>query len=115
MISARWGVSLHDPVGKGTRVVTDERGQRRKERLYFYGYKQHVSFNVQTGLITSIRASPGSAYDVHFLPSLIESDLEQGSLWGSWPVLARNRPGSNPGGSAPGGGKREGKRKQRGS
>jgi len=65
-------------VGKATPVVTDERGQRRKERLYFYAYKQHVSFNAQTGLIASIRASPGSAYDVHFLPSLIEGDLEQG-------------------------------------
>ena len=31
--SARWGVSLQDPVGKATRMVTGERGQRRKERL----------------------------------------------------------------------------------
>jgi len=65
-------------VGKGKRVVTYEKGRKRKERLYFYGYKEHVSINAQTGLITSIRASPGSAYDGHFLPSLIESDLEQG-------------------------------------
>jgi len=68
--SARWGV-------KGKRVVKDERGRKRKERLYFYGYKGHVSMNAQCGLITTIRASPGSAYDGHYLPSLIESDLEQ--------------------------------------
>jgi len=59
-------------------MVKDEKGRRRKERLYFYGYKQHVSFNAQTGLITSLRPSPGSAYDGHFLPTLIEYDLEQG-------------------------------------
>lgn len=69
--SARWGV-------KGNKMVKDEKGRRRKERLYFYGYKQHVSMNAQTGLITSLRPSPGSAYDGHFLPSLIEGDLEQG-------------------------------------
>jgi len=69
--SARWGV-------KGNKLVRDEEGRRRKERLYFYGYKGHVSMNAQCGLITSIRASPGSAYDGHFLPTLVEEDLEQG-------------------------------------
>jgi len=69
--SARWGV-------KGKKVVRDEKGRRREERLYFYGYKEHVSFNAQTGLITSTRVSPGSAYDGHFLPTLVEEDLEQG-------------------------------------
>lgn len=62
---ARWGV-------KG------ERGRKQKERLYFYGYKEHVSMNAQCRLITSTRASPGSAYDGHFLPPLVESDLEEG-------------------------------------
>jgi len=76
--NARWGVSLQDPVGKGTKRVTDEKGRSRKEKEYFYGYKQHVSLNAETGLITSLRFSPGSAYDGHFLPPLIESDLEQG-------------------------------------
>jgi len=58
--------------------VSDEKGRRRKQKEYFYGYKQHVSLNAETGLITSLRFSPGSAYDGHFLPPLIESDLEQG-------------------------------------
>jgi len=62
---ARWGV-------KG------ERGRKQKERFYFYGYKEHVSMNAQCRLITTIRASPGSAYDGHFLPLLVEEDLEQG-------------------------------------
>jgi len=79
--SARWGV-------KGNKMVKDERGGKRKERLYFYGYKEHVGFNTQTGLITSLRPSPGSAYDGHFLPSLIEDDLEQGVLVG---VVAADR------------------------
>ena len=69
--SARWGV-------KGKKVVRDEEGRRRKERLYFYGYKEHVSMNARCGLITSTRASPGSAYDGHYLPTLVEEDLEQG-------------------------------------
>jgi len=68
--SARRGV-------KGNKMARDEKGRRRKERIYLYCYKQHVSLNAQTGLITSLRPSPGSAYDGHFLPSLIESDLEQ--------------------------------------
>lgn len=69
--SARWGV-------KGNKVVRDDKGGKRKERLYFYGYKEHVSMNAQARLITSAKHSPGSAYDGRYLPPLIESDLEQG-------------------------------------
>ncbi len=54
------GCPYRIPGGKGNKMVKDERGQRRKERVYFYGYKEHVSMNAQCGLITSIRASPGS-------------------------------------------------------
>lgn len=64
------------PVGKGTKRVTDEKGWSRKEKEYFYGYKQHASLNAETGLITSLRFSPGSAYDGHYLPTLVEENLE---------------------------------------
>ena len=65
-------------MGKGNKVVRDEKGRKRKERLYFYGYKEHVSMNAQCGLVTSLRPSPGSAYDGHYLSPLVESDLDQG-------------------------------------
>ena len=45
---------------------------------YLYNHKQHVSLDAQTGLITSVHHSDGSAYDGHHLMGLIEQDLEQG-------------------------------------
>jgi IS5 family transposase len=68
---ARWGV-------KGNRRVRDERGELRREKEYFYGYKAHVSLNAETELITSLKVTPGSAYDGHHLRTLVEQDLAQG-------------------------------------
>ena len=36
-----------------------------------------MSFNPQAGLITSLKVTPGSAYDGHQLPGLVEQDLAQ--------------------------------------
>lgn len=68
---ARWGV-------KGNKRVRDEKGEERQQKEYFYGYKTHVSLNGETGLITSLTVTPGSAYDGHQLPALVEQDLAQG-------------------------------------
>jgi len=78
MVMLAGGCPYRIPVGKGNKVVRDEKGRKRKERLYFYGYKEHVSMNAQCGLVTSLRPSPGSAYDGHYLSPLVESDLDQG-------------------------------------
>ena len=68
---ARWGV-------KGKKVVRNEVGGKEERREYFYGYKAHVSLNAETGFITSLKVTPGAAYDGHQLPSLVEQDLAQG-------------------------------------
>lgn len=68
---ARWGT-------KGTRRERDETGKQVRRRELFYGYKAHVSLNAKTGFVTSVRVTPGHAYDGHQLPSLVEEDLAQG-------------------------------------
>lgn len=68
---ARWGV-------KGKRVVRNEEGEKQQQREYFFGYKTHLSLNAETGLITSLKVTPGPAYDGHQLPALVEEDLAQG-------------------------------------
>ena len=68
---ARWGV-------KGKKVAVDEAGKKHEQREYFFGYKSHVSLNAETGLITSLKVTPGSAYDGHELPGLVGGDLAQG-------------------------------------
>jgi IS5 family transposase len=69
---AAWGV-------KHTKKVRDEKGTVVKHKEYFFGYKQHVSLNAATGLITSVTHTAGNAYDGHQLPTLVENDLAQGS------------------------------------
>lgn len=51
------------------------KGKKQGRTQYFYGYKQHVSLDAQTGLITSVHHSDGSAYDGHHLMGLIEQDI----------------------------------------
>lgn len=68
---AAWGV-------KHTKKLRDQQGNRVEQREYFYGYKQHVSLNAATGLITSVTHTAGNAYDGHQLPTLVKSDLAQG-------------------------------------
>ena len=68
---AAWGV-------KHTKKVRDQEGKIVKQKEYFYGYKQHVSLNAETGLITSVTHTAGNRYDGHHLPTLITSDLAQG-------------------------------------
>jgi len=68
---AKWGV-------KHSKKVRDQAGNTVEQKEYFYGYKQHVSLNAETGLITSATHTAGNAYDGHERPTLVESDLAQG-------------------------------------
>lgn len=67
---AAWGV-------KHTKRERDEQGKTVKRPQYFHGYKAHVSMNTGSDLITSVRVTPGNAYDGHRLPELVESDLRK--------------------------------------
>ena len=68
---AAWGV-------KHTKKFRDQQGKTVKQKEYVYGYKQHVSLNAASGLITSVTHTAGNAYDGHQLPVLIKSDMAQG-------------------------------------
>jgi len=68
---ARWGV-------KHTRRVKDAKGKTVRQKVYFHGYKAHVSLNAETGLITSALVTPGNGHDGHQLPKLLEKDLDLG-------------------------------------
>jgi len=68
---ARWGA-------KRSRQVKKENGETEKQTEYFYGYKMHMSLNAENGLITSVKATSGEAYDGHHFVPLVDHDLEQG-------------------------------------
>jgi IS5 family transposase len=68
---ARWGV-------KHSRLVKDDEGKSSRQKVYFYGYKGHVSLNAQTGLITSATVTPGNAHDGRQFPGVVERDLALG-------------------------------------
>ncbi|MGB4596137.1 MAG: transposase, partial [Anaerolineaceae bacterium] len=65
---ARWGV-------KHKRKVKTEEGNEIEQKEYFFGYKAHVSLNAESGLIASLEATSGEAYDGHHFCSLVEHDL----------------------------------------
>jgi IS5 family transposase len=67
---AQWGV-------KHTRKVKNEAGQEEEQKEYFFGYKAHLSLNAGNGLITSLEASSGEAYDGHHFRGLVDHDLKQ--------------------------------------
>ncbi len=49
-----------------------------KKPRYFYGYKQHVSLNAGSGLITALVHTPGNAADGKYLGRLVERDEQIG-------------------------------------
>jgi len=55
---ARWGA-------KGDKVVVGKDGKRHKETQYYYGYKDQVSLNADTGLVTSVIPGRADDYDGH--------------------------------------------------
>ena len=68
---ARWGA-------KGDKRVVGKDGKGRKETEYFYGYKDQVSLNADTELVTSVIPGRANDYDGHELKKLIEKDLSKG-------------------------------------
>ncbi len=74
--AATWGA-------KGDKVVVDKDGQRRKEKQYYYGYKDQVSLNANTGLVTSVIPGHANDYDGHKLKKLVEKDLSKGMKVGT--------------------------------
>ncbi|MFC2014265.1 transposase [Chloroflexota bacterium] len=53
-------------------------GKRHKEKQYFYGYKDQVSLNASTELVTSVIPGRANDYDGHKLKKLVEKDLRKG-------------------------------------
>jgi IS5 family transposase len=64
-------------VDKGEREVVEPDGTRVKRRQRCKGYKTHVAVNAQTGIVTSLSATPGNRADNKEAPKLIARDQEQ--------------------------------------
>ena len=67
---AHWGA-------KGNKVEETVHGAERKTE-YYYGYKDQVSLNAETGLVTSIIPGRADDYDGHKFQKLVEKDLAKG-------------------------------------
>ncbi len=67
---AKWGV-------KGKHKAKDQTGKDVDQVKYFHGYKEHVSMNAESNLITSLEVTSGEAYDGHHFCSLVDQDLAQ--------------------------------------
>jgi len=63
-------------VKKGKRRKTDADGQARTVEVMYLGYKSHTSVNAETGLITSLVPTVGSAADNKQFPYLLAHDEE---------------------------------------
>jgi IS5 family transposase len=72
------GNGPHDPDArwraKYKRKVKTADGKEIEHTEYFFGYKAHVSLNAETGIITSLEATSGEAYDGHHFCSLTKFD-----------------------------------------
>ena len=67
---ATWGA-------KGDKVVVGKDGKRHKETQYYYGYKDQVSLNAATELVTSVIPGHANDYDGHKLKKLVGKDLRK--------------------------------------
>jgi IS5 family transposase len=65
-------------VKKGKRRQTSADGKVRKQQVQYLGYKSHVSLDAETGLITTIVPTAGSAADNEQFPKLLAHDEEVG-------------------------------------
>jgi IS5 family transposase len=68
---AKWGA-------KRNKIVVGKDGKRRKETQYYYGYKDQVSLNAETGLVTSVIPGRADDYDGHKFKKLVDKDLIKG-------------------------------------
>jgi len=67
---ATWGA-------KGEKIEEGKGGPEKKTE-YFYGYKDQVSVNALTELVTSIVPGRGNDYDGHHLKKVVQKDLAKG-------------------------------------
>jgi IS5 family transposase len=65
-------------VNKGKRRQTGPDGKVKTTQVKYLGYKSSVSLNAETGLITSLKPTGGSAADNKQAPYLLEHDRTQG-------------------------------------
>jgi len=65
--AATWGA-------KRDKIVMGKDGKKHKETQYFYGYKDQVSLNANTELVTSVIPGYANDYDGHKLKKLVEKD-----------------------------------------
>ena len=63
---------------KGNKMVAGKDGKKHKETEYFYGYKDQVSLNAESGFVTSVIPGRANDYDGHKLKKLVEKDLKKG-------------------------------------
>jgi len=68
---ARWGV-------KHSRKVKDDQGNIHNQKQCFLGYKTHASLNEDTGIVTSLKVTPGNKYDGKYLLDLVKKDKKRG-------------------------------------
>lgn len=68
---ARWGA-------KGKVQVRRPDGEGEMRTKYFYGYKQHISLNAATGIVTAAVHTSGEAADGKQLAELVRKDEEVG-------------------------------------
>ncbi len=59
-------------------MVKGKDGKRRKETQYSYGYKDQVSLNADTELVTGVIPGYANDYDGHKLKKLVERDERKG-------------------------------------
>ena len=67
---ARWGA-------KGDKIAETAHGMEKKVD-YFYGYKDQVSLNAETGLVTTVLPGRADDYDGHKFQEVVEKDLKKG-------------------------------------
>jgi len=63
---ARWGA-------KGSEAQVVE-GKRVRKPRFFYGYKEHMSLNAETELVTAVEHTVGNVSDGRYLGKLVEKD-----------------------------------------
>jgi IS5 family transposase len=73
---AQWGT-------KGNKVLISKDGKKHNEQDYYYGYKDQVSLNAETELITSLIPGRACDWDGHGLKNLVEKDRSKGIVPGT--------------------------------
>jgi IS5 family transposase len=68
---AKWGA-------KGHKIVVGKDGKRDEETQYYYGYKDQVSLNAETDIVTSVIPGHADDYDGHKFKKLVDKDLSKG-------------------------------------